>query len=84
MPIYEYQCEKCGKTLEVIRTMSAPELKKCGENCAAEGKPGDGKVRRILSVSAVHSGGASGGGGPELSPCERCDMRGGSCPAAKM
>jgi putative FmdB family regulatory protein len=33
MPIYEYSCKKCGKTIEVIQKMSDPELKKhqgCG------------------------------------------------------
>src|SRR5690349_10782205 len=33
MPIYEYECQKCGKTFEVIQKMSDPELKKhegCG------------------------------------------------------
>jgi putative FmdB family regulatory protein len=33
MPIYEYSCRKCGKTIEVIQKMSDPELKKhqgCG------------------------------------------------------
>ena len=33
MPIYEYECSKCGKTLEVIQKMSDKPLKKhegCG------------------------------------------------------
>src|SRR5499433_2012589 len=33
MPIYEYKCSKCGKTIEVIPTMSDKPLKKheqCG------------------------------------------------------
>jgi putative FmdB family regulatory protein len=33
MPIYEYSCKKCGKTIEVIRKFSDPVLKKhqgCG------------------------------------------------------
>ena len=33
MPIYEYQCTKCGKTIEVIQRMSDKPLKKhagCG------------------------------------------------------
>src|SRR5262245_38408949 len=33
MPIYEYQCTKCGKTIEVIQKMSDKPLKKhegCG------------------------------------------------------
>ena len=33
MPIYEYACKKCGKTIEVIQKFSDPPLKKhkeCG------------------------------------------------------
>jgi putative FmdB family regulatory protein len=33
MPIYEYECKKCGKTIEVIQKMSDKPLKKhegCG------------------------------------------------------
>src|SRR5262245_35921371 len=33
MPIYEYSCRKCGKTIEVIQKFSDPPLKKhekCG------------------------------------------------------
>ena len=33
MPIYEYSCKKCGKTIEVIQKFSDPVLKKhqgCG------------------------------------------------------
>src|SRR4030095_14051922 len=33
MPIYEYSCKKCGKTIEVIQKFSDPALKKhqgCG------------------------------------------------------
>ena len=33
MPIYEYSCKKCGKTIEVIRKFSDPVLRKhkdCG------------------------------------------------------
>ncbi len=29
MPIYEYSCTKCGKTVEAMQKMSDPPLKKC-------------------------------------------------------
>ncbi len=32
MPIYEYQCSKCGYELEDLHSMSAPPLTKC-PNC---------------------------------------------------
>ncbi|HEY3450123.1 MAG TPA: zinc ribbon domain-containing protein [Myxococcales bacterium] len=43
MPIYEYECGKCGK-FEVIQKMSEEPLKKC-EKC---GKP----VHRLVSLSS--------------------------------
>ena len=45
MPLYEYQCEKCGKTVEIIQKFSDPppsECKKCG-----------GELERLLSAPAV-------------------------------
>jgi putative FmdB family regulatory protein len=35
MPIYEYECDKCGETIEVIQKMSDPDLKK-HESCGGE------------------------------------------------
>ncbi len=31
MPIYEYQCKKCGHKLEALQSMSEAPLKKCRE-----------------------------------------------------
>jgi putative FmdB family regulatory protein len=45
MPIYEYECEKCRTTFEIIQPISAKPLKKHGENGC------DGKVKRLVSVS---------------------------------
>ncbi len=45
MPIYEYECEKCHTTFEVMQQVSAKPLKTHkSENC-------DGKVRRLVSAS---------------------------------
>jgi putative FmdB family regulatory protein len=44
MPIYEYSCKKCGKTIEVIQKFSDPVLKKhpgCG-----------GALTKLVSASA--------------------------------
>jgi putative FmdB family regulatory protein len=49
MPIYEYECEKCGVTFEAMQTMSAKPLKTCnGLGCDDKD---NGKVRRIVSAS---------------------------------
>ena len=46
MPIYEYECEKCGKVFEAWQQMSDKPLKKC-EFCS-------GKVHKLISRSAFH------------------------------
>jgi putative FmdB family regulatory protein len=44
MPIYEYSCKKCGKTIEVIQKFSDPILKK-HEGCG-------GSLTKLISASA--------------------------------
>ena len=45
MPIYEYECQKCGTTFEAMQSVSAKPLKTCNElNC-------NGKVNRLVSAS---------------------------------
>ena len=45
MPLYEYQCKKCGHRFERIQRFSDPLIKKCPE-CG-------GKVEQLLSAPAV-------------------------------
>ena len=45
MPLYEYQCKKCGHRFEKIRRFSDPPLKKCPE-CG-------GVVEQVISAPAV-------------------------------
>ena len=44
MPIYEYECEKCGSVFELIHAVSAAPPKKC-ETQGCQGKP-----RRMVSA----------------------------------
>ena len=49
MPIYEYECEKCGATFEAMQAISARPLKTCnGLGCDDKD---NGKVHRIVSQS---------------------------------
>ena len=49
MPIYEYECDKCGVTFEAIQAISAKPLKTCqGLGCNDKF---NGKVRRLVSAS---------------------------------
>lgn len=44
MPIYEYECEKCGGVFELIHAVTAPPPKNC-ETKGCKGKP-----RRMVSA----------------------------------
>jgi len=45
MPLYEYECKKCGHRFERIQRFSDPPVKKCPE-CG-------GKVEQVISAPAV-------------------------------
>ncbi len=45
MPLYEYQCAKCGKRTEKIESVSGPHLKRC-PLCG-------GKVERMVTAPAI-------------------------------
>jgi len=46
MPIYEYECEKCGRTIEAWQKFSDAPLSSC-THC-------QGKLRKLISHSAFH------------------------------
>ena len=46
MPIYEYQCQKCGTTEEVLQKFSDKPLNKC-RHCT-------GKLHKLVSRSSFH------------------------------
>ena len=46
MPIYEYQCSKCGSIEEAIQKFSDKPLSKC-KHCA-------GKLHKLISQSTFH------------------------------
>ena len=52
MPLYEYQCEKCGHRFEKIQKFSDKMVKKCPE-CG-------GKVEQMISAPAVQFKGRAG------------------------
>lgn len=45
MPIYEYQCQSCGKRTELLQRMDDPPLATCPE-CG-------GEVKKLISAPAV-------------------------------
>ena len=46
MPIYEYECVKCGKTTEAMQRFSDAPLTECC-NC-------HGELRKLISMSTFH------------------------------
>jgi putative FmdB family regulatory protein len=46
MPLYEYKCDSCGATFEVIQRFSDAPI----ENCRVCGGP----VHKVLSAPAIH------------------------------
>ena len=46
MPIYEYECKKCGRIDEVLQKFSEKPLKKC-EHCS-------GRLQKLVSQSTFH------------------------------
>jgi len=44
MPIYEYQCQKCGETTEIMQKFSEAPLKKCPA-CG-------GRVAKLMSMNS--------------------------------
>ncbi len=45
MPTYEYECQKCGKIIEVFQSITAEPLKYC--DC-----PQKGKLKRLIGAGA--------------------------------
>ena len=77
MPIYEYECVKCGHVFEAQQSFSDAPLSKC-ESCR-------GKVRKLFSAPAIifkgkgfHCTDYKGNGGPKKAACPS-----GECPAAE-
>ncbi len=46
MPIYEYECEQCGKVAEAFQKFSDKPLRKC-HHCS-------GKLHKLISQSSFH------------------------------
>ena len=64
MPLYEYDCETCGETIEVLQRAGAPAPAACGEDCALDfgdafsDQMGAGRLQRLMSTPSAHVVGA--------------------------
>ncbi|MCE9591897.1 MAG: zinc ribbon domain-containing protein [Planctomycetes bacterium] len=73
MPVYEYHCEKCDKSVEMIRPMRDADAPVKCEGCGQSRS-----MKRLHSTFAT----TTGGGGSQASPapgCGRCGDPRGSC-----
>ncbi len=75
MPIYEYQCESCGKTTEALRPMAQADDKVSCDHCKST------KTHRMHSVFAAAGSSTSSGSSslPAMPGCGRCGDPRGAC-----
>jgi putative FmdB family regulatory protein len=52
MPTYEYSCEKCDGTFEIVQSMRDASLKECPKELCRQKKWGHGKVKRLIGRGA--------------------------------
>ncbi len=69
MPIYEFQCSKCGKQFELL-------MSKMGKNLKAKCPECGGQAKQQLSCFGVGSSSSSSSSCPDGS----CSLPGGICP----
>ena len=63
MPIYEYQCQDCGKNFELLRSFSQADAQTTCQSCGSD------SVKRLLSVVNAFSAGSSLGGNNQCGSC---------------
>jgi len=68
MPLYEYRCQDCGQTVEVIQKLSDPVLSVC-QGCG-------GRLERLLSAPAIQFKGS----GWYITDYARAQNKNGSAP----
>jgi putative FmdB family regulatory protein len=52
MPTYEYSCEKCAGTFELVQSMRDEPLKECPKELCRQKKWGHGRVKRLIGTGA--------------------------------
>ena len=52
MPTYDYLCEKCAGTFEIVQSMRDEPLKECPKELCRQKKWGHGKVKRLIGTGA--------------------------------
>lgn len=74
MPVYEYECRKCGHVTELLRSMSAADEKTPCESC---GSDQTSRMHSVFSAAAGVSKSSPCGDGACQLPQGGCGMGGG-------
>lgn len=72
MPVYEYTCDACGRTTELLRKFDEADAPAACDHCGSD------RTHRGHSVFAAASDSARGEPLP-VGPCGRCGDPRGSC-----
>ena len=82
MPIYEYRCRKCGRTMEVIQRMGAGPLRKC-RSCSGRLEKMVSRASFALKGGGWYAEGYSKGRSKPSSGSDSSSSSSDSKPAAK-
>lgn len=52
MPIYEYECQKCQKRIEVMQRITEDALEICPKDRCPEKKHGKGELKKLISQTS--------------------------------
>jgi putative FmdB family regulatory protein len=52
MPIYEYECEKCGERMEILQSLKDDVLEICPKEKCPKKRHGKGKLKKLISKTS--------------------------------
>jgi putative FmdB family regulatory protein len=67
MPLFDYQCEKCGHVTEFLESAGSEKVHRC-EKC------GSTRTKKMLSAFSVRAEGGSSSGGSSSCPTGTCSL----------
>ena len=52
MPIYEYECEKCEKRMEILQSIKEDTVEVCPKEKCPKKQHGKGKLKKLISKTS--------------------------------
>lgn len=78
MPLYEYDCRRCGARVEVLVRHGQADPQSCGDDCVSDLAEGDGPlVRRLALPGGYQDGGQARAASAAEARAESCGTCGG-------